>query len=466
MNSKKNFFTTLRNLFAFILCATTSLSATQSSQEQPEVWINVFVHGIMSVKPHIGITNFLRFMTDRVESTIYSETVRVMRDDHIFYQNQAMQDLGLHPMDPSRIEVGNSSGAMAAAFEIVSQFVNPNKTIINHYYTYGWSGLMSESKRYTDAINLYQSVAALVAQLTANGISPKVRIIGYSHGGNVVLNIAKVRQCEQNPLPLEVDEIILYGVPIQKETDYLVNDPMFKKIYHIYSRGDRIQKLDFFSFKRFFSHRIFKPRRGFTLPNKLIQIQIKCVRNLQNINDEKALKNYAFKNKSVLSGRGRYLRDSSPGHTELWFFGWTPQHYRKTFPLYPMPAAALTPLIVHYAQNFQERNRFEKPTLIDIRPDQEVVLIRNQKSRKILNLGRFLPVEEINNIKTTIAQYAPEDYTGEKYNGAIRTAYLQAQEWYRNKKLEDRLVRIHRKKERRLRKSFRKSCAALEKKDN
>ena len=72
------------------------------------------------------------------------------------------------------------------------------------------------------------------------------------------------------------------GVPIQKETDHLVHDPFFKRIYNIYSRGDRIQKLDFFSFDRFFSDRIFKDRDGFKFPkDKLVQIQLRLTRNNQ-----------------------------------------------------------------------------------------------------------------------------------------------------------------------------------------
>ena len=88
-------------------------------------------------------------------------------------------------------------------------------------------------------------------------IEPKVRVIGYSHGGNVCLYTAKVAQKAQEN-GLSIDELILIGMPVQSETDHLINDPMFKKIFHIYSRGDRIQKLDFFSFNRFFLEKILR----------------------------------------------------------------------------------------------------------------------------------------------------------------------------------------------------------------
>jgi hypothetical protein len=436
-----------------------------------EVWINVFVHGIKSVKPHIGISNFIRFMTDDIDNTVYSETVRLMREDPHFYQNQAMQELGLQVMDSADIRPGNASGAMAVAFERISQFANPDRQIENQYYTFGWSGLLSVSGRYCAAIDLYEAVAQKVAELKEQGIDARVRIIGYSHGGNVVLNLGLVRQSEPDLLPLSVDEAFLLGVPVQNETDYLINDEIFKKIYHIYSRGDRIQKLDFFSFNRFFSHRLFKPRRGFCLPDKLLQIQLKCTRNAATLcNDpQKEAVNYRFDNLSIQTGRSCYLRDCSPGHTELWFFGWTPLHYRENFVLNPLPSAILVPLIARYAENFQERSRYEKPTLIDIRPQQEVVLTRNQKSKKAIVFGKFLPKAELNQLKETIMLYAPLEYTDQDYNAHIQEAFLKAQEWHSQQEHEQhwdgvaarherKHVRKVRKRERKADKKSRKVC--------
>ena len=207
----------------------------------------------------------------------------------------------------------------------------------------------------------------------------------------------------------------------------MVNDPVFEKIYHIYSRADRIQKLDFFSFNRFFSRRLFRSRPGFELPEKLIQIQLKCTRNSRCSHLERA-DLYNFNNPAIMSGKSRYLRDASPGHTELWFFGWTPANYRAHFPLYPLPAASLIPLIVREAHNFEEKKWFEKPTLIDIRPEQEVVLIRNQKSKKTLTIAEFLPKAELKKLGDLALRYEPAGYTNELYCGGIKTAYNQAVE--------------------------------------
>ncbi|MFI5332918.1 MAG: hypothetical protein ACHQVS_02330 [Candidatus Babeliales bacterium] len=405
-----------------------------------EVWVTIFVHGIMSIKPHVSASNFLRFMTDDVRNTVYSKTVEKMRDDPVFYQNQAMQGLGLLPADPTQPSADNAANTMAMVFETMSRFTNPNKNIHNHYYTYGWTGLLSEQQRTQDGTTLYTALVALVENYKANGIEPHIRLIGYSHGGNICLKVAHAALETGHDNHPTIDELVLLGMPVQSETDYLINHAMFKKVYHIYSRGDRIQKLDFFSLDRFFSRRIFKERKDFQLPDKLIQIQLKCTRNTAK--GKTMQRAYDFTSPAVIGGKSRYLRDASPGHTELWFFGWTPANYRGHFPLYPLPSSALVPMIVQATNYFDEADLFQKPTLIDIRPEHEIIVIKNQKSQRVLTITKFLSKEEFNALKTEILKYAPAEYTPELYNGRIQVAFQQAKV---EKKVE-RLAKLRRKR--------------------
>jgi hypothetical protein len=155
---------------------------------------------------------------------------------------------------------------------------------------------------------------------------------------------------------------------------------------------------------------------------------------------------YNFKDQAIVSGKSNFLRDVSPGHVELWFFAWTPSHYRKDFPLNPLPAAALIPLIVHLAGNFQEKTSFEKPTLIDIRPEQEIVLIRNQKSKKMLTIAQFLPREELNRLSKKVNLFRPDNYTRQRYEDGIFAALAQAKE---NRRKFVKKNRLERKKKRR-----------------
>ena len=171
-------------------------------------------------------------------------------------------------------------GAIANLHEKIYKELTFREPTENRYYTYGWSGLLSDKARKREAVEFYRSLAQEATPYQALGKTPRIRLISYSHGGNFCLNLASAKPADKELATLVIDELIFMGVPIQKETDYLLNDPIFKRVYNIYSRGDRIQKLDFFSFDRFFSNRIFKDRDGFKVPkNKLIQIQLRLTRN-------------------------------------------------------------------------------------------------------------------------------------------------------------------------------------------
>jgi len=399
-----------------------------------EVCITVFVHGIMSIKPHLSIGNFIRFMVDDVEDTIYSRTVQYMRTNPFFEKNQAMQGYGLIEVNPHCPQKNNASHAFTHLFNQMSQWVHPQKNVTNINYTYGWAGLLSPSRRYTDAIGLYQSLYDKIAQLKKQGVSPKVRIVGYSHGANVCLNLACVKMLENVPKDLEIDELILIGMPVQNETDYFARSPMFKKIYHIYSRGDRIQKLDFFSTKRFFSRRVFKDRNDFKLPENLTQIQVRITRTVRNKkNKAKGPRTLNLHSKALLSGKSSNQRDASPGHIELWFFGWTPSNYRKDYILNPLPIAVFAPVIIDAIDKTKDRvcsASNKKPILVDIRPENECMVIKNQKSPHNVSIVDFPSVKDIHHMQDFTKQFAPSSYSVQDYNNNINKAYDRARDEY------------------------------------
>lgn len=220
MKNKATFLTILSSFLcagALIIGGIAPLYAQESPQTQPEgvrqTWITVYVHGIMSIQRHISIGNFYRFLHDNVENTIYSKTVELMRQDNFFYQNQVMQDFGLQKIEPDVVKKGNSSGAMAYLFNEIEALAGLNND--NHYYTFGWSGLLSAKRRYKEARDLFDALEKLVGQFKAQGIDPKIRLIGYSHGGNVVLNVGAVGQKERATSPLAIDEAVLLGIPVR-----------------------------------------------------------------------------------------------------------------------------------------------------------------------------------------------------------------------------------------------------------
>jgi len=394
------------------------------------VWLNVFVHGIMSIKPHVGsIENWPKFMMDDVENSVYSKSVEFTRNDPHFHQTQAMQGHGLQEIFLDRFEPGYAPGAIANLHEYIYKNLTLKKSLENRYYTYGWSGLLSDKARKREAVICYRSLAQEVHRMHAMGKTPRVRLISYSHGGNFCLNLAFAKPHAKDEPTFTVDELILMGVPIQKETDYLVSDPFFKRVYNIYSRGDRIQKLDFFSFDRFFSSRIFKDRDGFKVPkDKVVQIQLRLTRNSQFHKATKLHQSrFDLNNSAILSGKHKLFRDSSPGHAELWFFGWTPQNYREQFALTPMPAVAVLPMILDAVNQFEDQELYDTPILIDIRPEHEIMIIKNQKSKRSLVVGEFMPYEKFEEMKQLSLRFKPlSEYSVADYQQHIYAAVAKA----------------------------------------
>ncbi len=186
------------------------------------------------------------------------------------------------------------------------------------------------------------------------------------------------------------------GTPVITDSDYLINDPLFKRIFHLYSMYDRVQPLDFFAPNQIFSDRIFRPRKGFQLPSKLIQIQLKVTRCKNTItqNHERFQFSTNLSKPHIVYGKKGLLRDMSPGHVELWFFGWTPLFYRKNYPLYPLPTIAFAPVIMHHAEQIAQSMSPENSVVADIRPQHNVILFRKRTDHKIHSTVAYMPAEK------------------------------------------------------------------------
>ncbi|CAN5151033.1 hypothetical protein BH09DEP1_BH09DEP1_2970 [soil metagenome] len=401
----------LRYLGFFLIVSCTAFSIDQANSDQSAlkpVWVNVFVHGIISIKPTTTLANFFRFINDDFEDSPYSLTINNIRHNSFFYQNQTIQALGLHPINSANCAPGAAACVMARIFDKVTKLNSGNPNDIDSlYYTYGWSAVLSRSARLEDATIFLNQLNSEIDRLRAQGFQPKVRLIGYSHGGTVILKLALAKRLYGIAPRFEVEQAYLLGTPIQGDTDYLITDPLFKKIYNIYSRGDRFQKLDMFSAGQFFSERKFMPHCTLPeLPNKLTQIEIKLTRKplgkgcCRNCNDADCCANVpSYKNR----------RNVSPGHSELWFFGWTPMHYRKTFPLYPLPVVTFLPYIIDAIDSYEPTHHPERSLVvtIDTSANQMNILDSADRCCKGIN-SPFLDSATLNALKQEALSYRPD----------------------------------------------------------
>lgn len=392
--------------------------------------ITVFVHGIKSIKPHVSLDNFFRFMSDDIHGTIYEKTVELMRRDPFFYKNQPMQGIGLHKIDLLPVTQGDASRAMATLLqEINARIGNPTNT---EYFTYGWTGVLSATTRYNESVRFFQTLEDMTQSYIDKGFEPELTLFGYSHGGNVCLNLARASVEKFPESKLKIKQLILVGSPVQGETDYLVNSPIFEEIYHFYSNSDRVQPLDFFSYDRFFSGRTFTERKDFKLPEKFTQIQLKVMRDSSRVKGSDKKKKLAsnLENPVVLNGNSHLVRDASPGHSELWFFGWTPISYRKEYPLYPLPTIGLAPIIINEIKNIKHKLK-DRSVIADIRPEHNLLLLRGHNSIKPHSTSSLFPGgSTIKQLESLVIPFAPENYTAQIYNSHIRLAYEHARIYY------------------------------------
>lgn len=354
-----------------------------------ESWLTIFIHGI--VRPPISIGDLYKISQDNIDNTDYIYTVEYLRNSPQLATSQAMQELGLSRIDGQNKIPGNASGSLAELFEY--QLGNPN----NAYYTFGWSGLLTNSERVKNAQYLIEDIKNALINFNQ---MPKIRLVGYSHGGNIILNMAKF--ISDNNLPFTIDETIFIATPVQKENDYLINHPVFKKIYNFYSTADVAQRADKFTTRYFFSHQKFG-RQCLDLPDKLTQIQIRVTKSIYNLCN-------CIKRKFHVD----------PQHSEMWIFGWTPKSYRAKFPLYPLPVVSLVPTIINNINCIQN---LSNDLTIDLKPVEELMSITDNLNKLKHDIPTPNLFSELINISL---EYEYLDYTRSDNKKLVKDAMLNA----------------------------------------
>lgn len=295
-----------------------------------EVWVNVFIHGI--VRPIVDIGDMIQIGRQNLKKTRYKYTTNYVRKHNLARHSQATQDVGLHQIKMEPNPDNQGSRAMVAVFKLIKKQLGTEQDK-ELYYTFGWSGLISYHSRQKAAYFLYHKLIRLVESLRSKGLEPKIRLITYSHGGNVALQMANFDPWNRHQSKLSIAELVCLAVPVQKDNDNLIRHPMFEKIYHFYSNGDIPQKLDFVSTSFGTSYRRYADRKCFEIPEKLTQIQVHFQKNTYH--------------KASLTRKEGYSQSGfDPNHIEMWSFGWTSKGYRRGAPIFPLPTTALTPALV------------------------------------------------------------------------------------------------------------------------
>lgn len=404
-----------------------SLLSEKVPEKGPEVWMTIFVHG--SFGSLVSILNAYKVIQDDVKGTAYKKIVSKMRKEPFFYRDQFLLNKGLIKITPSFDLSVTKNKKFAAyplikSYEVISEHMYPNKEK-NNFYTFGWSGLVSQNRRRLEAIRFYNAIQEELATYHEKNIYPKVRILSHSHGGNVIGYLAAVdqvlhfqqkcgtKECvfdaieqedqkealkkiykDMRALPKKeevknfknqkafgywpeqkdtlIQEVFLWGMPVQPETDQFFTSDFFAKVYHFYSEDDLVQRADFFSTKKGYSDRRFNRAQK---KKKIIQARIVVDRKFKRVQapgtqvptvqvptthvqnthaqnkEELKTKTQVSEKKesiwSILFSGGAIVSPTSsdPTHKELWFFSWHDKKSKdRKFVLAPLPLAVFSPL--------------------------------------------------------------------------------------------------------------------------
>lgn len=422
---KQKLFCTL--LITLLVVHASDIHAFKKNKADNQVWITIFIHGTIGAILRNGNLNLLfTLLQDSVENSQYKRATAHVRRDPSILKEQAIQGLGLKKIDKKNIAPGKAATALALIFDKLDFWLHGRKKELNYYYTQGWSGLVSCKERYKEAKLFYAELADLIEEFEEKGINPKIRIIGYSHGGSMGLNLAKVAKKEKPDKTFFIDELVLLGMPVSNRALDAVNHPMFKKVYNIYSKSDGVQTLDFTLPGTTFSKRFFVETKKRSLPEKLTQIQLKMIRNRTTRKSWKKSEDPRRKtDKNIfLCGNAELLRKISPSHAELWFFDWVRTGYRTRMPLKPLPVAALLPTILHESKKCTHCSDVHQ--VIELRPEHETMIVNAGQGRHARPL---LSEKKLNTLKKLAHRFAVKRQTQEEYKrlakSAIRKAVLE-----------------------------------------
>ncbi|MCK4517144.1 hypothetical protein KAT92_00070, partial [Candidatus Babeliales bacterium] len=245
--------------------------------------MTVFIHGTVMPNPSwtaLGSSvKHLLFKKKRKNQSAYQKYLEEVKKKGI-YRRQPVNGLGLKTIDLAesvrKKEPRYIAQQTAIFYKKVYDHVYEGHDNPLCFYTFGWHGELRNKRRLEAAEKLYEAIVLEKQKLeTETKLPVLINLVTHSHGGNVALNLEPIEQ--KNKKNLKIDKLIMFGCPVQRETEGFVSSSVFKKIYHVYSKGDTIQVVDTVSTKDFFSRREFgRGKHKVLLPKNLWQISVEA----------------------------------------------------------------------------------------------------------------------------------------------------------------------------------------------
>src|SRR6266403_1123912 len=111
---------------------------------------------------------------------------------------------------------------------------DPEHFNLEHFYTFGWSGILTLAARKKAAHDLFYALKSLLLIYQGKyGCTPKIMLISHSHGGNVILHLAEI--VDPDGFELHIAKAILLACPVQHHTVHLIGSAIFERLYSLHS---------------------------------------------------------------------------------------------------------------------------------------------------------------------------------------------------------------------------------------
>jgi hypothetical protein len=388
------------------------------------------MHGGGAHPLYLNISDTFKIIHDNVERSVYEKTTKLLREDPYFFQVQPQQGAGLKKaVNGIEFDPHNGAHLFGLMFDTISKKVGFPSTDI---YSFGWTGLLSINARRAAARKLYHELEVLVEKTRKHGDTPHIRLIAYSHGGNTALHLSEEHHA-RGAQSFVIDELILLATPIQQNTLRAINSQLFKKVYLFYSIGDNIQSSDFLSSPTHsFTHRMFTEHKDFKIPEHVTQVQVRFWRKHITVIQKDRTRRVIRRHDMI-----------QPNHTEMFFFGWTPEWYRKHFPIKPLSVGLLIPYFMHIIRDNKLEGQNVRFTVI---PEEEQVVVLNKRTNETSTVP-FFNQKTFMALRNQLWQYKPTNMNEYRDRMKVhwRKAKQEVREEYKQKKVVQRQARLQKK---------------------
>ncbi len=246
------------SLFSLIFFVTGTTTAQESQHAlnatQSIVTARVFIHG--TVLAGCFFIDIPASWRDQYrENSLIERAMASARKHPFLHHSEIVLDLGITDITKEiMVPLSHPLIDEKAAISIIRTFERTDRCVSNrhgayHYYTFGWSGALSERKRNKESGYLYESLLEIKNNLQQEYPNAHIRfeLYAHSHGGQLIAHLPIVHK--QFPHhDLHIDLAVLCATPLYKEKmQPMISSSMFGTIVNLYSCGDKVQNLDIIS---------------------------------------------------------------------------------------------------------------------------------------------------------------------------------------------------------------------------